>query len=192
MFLYRKCLTVIAGLLFLFFNTVSAQKVALKSNLLYDATGSINLGVELALALQWTLDVSGNYNAWDFFNDNKWRHILVQPEARYWLCEKFNGHFLGIHVQWMKFNIGSVDMPFGLWDETRNSRFQGDLWGGGLAYGYNWLLSRHWNLEAEVGVGYGRVIYDKYPCASCGNRIDSSRKNYFGPTKLALNLVYIF
>lgn len=67
MFLYRKCLTVIAGLLFLFFNTVSAQKVALKSNLLYDATGSINLGVELALALQWTLDVSGNYNAWDFF-----------------------------------------------------------------------------------------------------------------------------
>ncbi|EGF52456.1 DUF3575 domain-containing protein [Bacteroides fluxus] len=192
MFLYRRWLTVIAGLLFFFFNTVSAQKAALKSNLLYDATGSINLGLELAVAGQWTMDVSGSYNAWDFPNDKKWRHILVQPEARYWLCDRFNGHFFGIHAQWMKFNIGNVDMPFGLWEGARSNRFQGDLWGGGLAYGYSWLLSRHWNLEAEVGVGYNRVIYDRYPCASCGSRIASDARNYFGPTKLALSFVYLF
>ena len=62
--------------------SVSAQKVAVKTNLLYDATATINLGLEIALAPKWTLDVSGNYNAWDFGNDRKWKHFLVQPEAR--------------------------------------------------------------------------------------------------------------
>ena len=33
-----------------------AQKVALKSNLLYDATTTMNLGLEFGLARKWTLD----------------------------------------------------------------------------------------------------------------------------------------
>ena len=33
-----------------------AQKVALKSNLLYDATATMNLGLEFGLARKWTLD----------------------------------------------------------------------------------------------------------------------------------------
>ena len=39
-----------------------AQKVALKSNLLYDATTTMNLGLEFGLARKWTLDVPVNYN----------------------------------------------------------------------------------------------------------------------------------
>ena len=41
-----------------------AQKVALKSNLLYDATTTMNLGLEFGLARKWTLDVPVNYNPW--------------------------------------------------------------------------------------------------------------------------------
>lgn len=40
------------------------QKFALKSNLLYDATATINLGMEVGLAPKWSLDISGNYNGW--------------------------------------------------------------------------------------------------------------------------------
>ena len=43
---------------------VKAQNVALKSNILYDASGTVNLGAEVGLAPKWTLDVSGNYNGW--------------------------------------------------------------------------------------------------------------------------------
>ena len=43
---------------------VKAQDIALKSNILYDASGTINLGAEVGLAPRWTLDVSGNYNGW--------------------------------------------------------------------------------------------------------------------------------
>ena len=34
-----------------------AQKVALKSNLLYDATTTLNLGLEIGLARKWTLEL---------------------------------------------------------------------------------------------------------------------------------------
>ena len=39
-------------------NTSHAQKWAVKSNLLYDATATINLGVEAALGRRVTLDLS--------------------------------------------------------------------------------------------------------------------------------------
>ena len=41
-----------------------AQKVALKSNLLYDATATMNLGLEFGLARKWTLDIPVNYHPW--------------------------------------------------------------------------------------------------------------------------------
>ena len=61
---------------------LSAQKVALKTNLLYDATATVNLGTEIGLAPQWSLDLSANYNGWTFSDNKKWKHWLAQPEAR--------------------------------------------------------------------------------------------------------------
>lgn len=71
-----------------------AQKTAVKTNLLYDATTTMNLGVEFGLSPKWTLDVSGNYNPWTFSKNKKWKHWLVQPEARYWFCNKMMGSFI--------------------------------------------------------------------------------------------------
>ena len=65
--------------------TLSAQRLAVKTNLLYDAALSPNLGLEAAVAPRWTIDLSGNLNAWDFSDNRKWKHYLIQPEVRYWL-----------------------------------------------------------------------------------------------------------
>ena len=51
-----------------------AQKIALKSNLLYDATTTMNLGLEFGLARKWTLDVPVNYNPWKPDNGRRLRH----------------------------------------------------------------------------------------------------------------------
>ena len=40
--------------------SVSAQDVAVKSNLLYDAALNINGGVEFGVAPKWTVDVTAN------------------------------------------------------------------------------------------------------------------------------------
>ena len=43
---------------------VQAQSVAVKSNVLADAFLNPNLGIEVGLAPKWTLDVTGQFNAW--------------------------------------------------------------------------------------------------------------------------------
>ena len=71
-----------------------------------------------------------------------------------------------------------------------NYRYQGNLYGAGLSYGYQWLLSNRWSMEAVIGVGWAHLDYDKYPCASCGTVQKSETKDYFGVTKAALSIIY--
>lgn len=173
---------------------LSAQHFAVKTNLLYDATATANIGFEVPLAPKWTFDLSGNVNAWNL-GDIRMRHWLVQPEARYWLCEKFNGHFFGLHALGGQFNFGNLpaNIPVLGFDDLKDYRHQGWMAGAGIAYGYSWILSKHWNIEAEIGVGWIYSNSDVYPCAECGTAIEKGKKlNYVGPTKLAVNLEYLF
>lgn len=178
------------------FNSVKAQDVAIKTNLLYDATATVNLGVEIGLAPKWTLDISGNLNAWNIDEDTKWRHWLAQPEARYWFCDRFSRHFIGIHALGGQFNFGGIDNNVRFlgsdFSKLTDNRYQGWAVGAGVAYGYAFILGKHWNLELEVGVGYAYLDYDIFSCSGCGRNIGSGNHHYFGPTKAAVNLVYLF
>ena len=177
--------------------TATAQKFAVKTNLLYDATSTINVGVEFGLSPRWTLDISGNYNPWTFSDNKKWKHWLIQPEARYWFCNKMMGHFIGLHLVGGQYNIGGINSKIHFlgtdWRKLKENRFEGWMAGAGVGYGYNWPLSKHWGLEAEIGLGYVFSRYSTFECAGCGEKINSGKKHhYVGPTKAALNLIYVF
>lgn len=191
---------IMVAILVLFSTSAFAQKVGVKTNLLYDATTTMNLGVEIGLASKWTLDISGNYNPWQFSDNRKMKHWLVQPELRYWTCERFSGHFFGIHGHYTQYNMGGM-LPWGFRSgkmlglieskTMQQYRYQGWAAGGGVSYGYQWILGNHWGVEATIGVGYAYLNYDKYPCEKCGIKIKSSHKNYFGPTKAGITLIYM-
>lgn len=51
--------------------SVSAQKIAVKTNMLYDVTTTLNIGVEFSVAPKWTIDVSGNYNPFNLGNTRR-------------------------------------------------------------------------------------------------------------------------
>jgi hypothetical protein len=173
-----------------------AQDVAIKTNLLYDATATVNLGVEVGVAPKWTLDLSGNLNAWNINEDKRWKHWLVQPEARYWFCDRFSRHFLGFHALGGQYNIGGLQNNIKFlgtdFSKLSNNCFQGWGVGAGVAYGYAMILGKHWNLEFEVGVGYIYSAYDIFECTGCGRRVGQDNNHYVGLTKAAINLVYLF
>ena len=75
---------------------------------------------------------------------------------------------------------------------TEGERHQGWGTGVGISYGYSWVLSKHWNIEATVGVGYLYLESEKYPLSNCGQRIEWVKKHYVGPTQLGINLIYQF
>lgn len=182
----------------LFHGEAGAQNVALKTNLPYAAAASANLGIEVGLAPRWTLDISGNYMPWKFYNGLLRKHAFVQPEARYWFCDRFSGHFIGVHAHSGLFNVtGSgvlADVPLinKVFDDLDQRRYQGWFAGAGLSYGYAFILGKHWNLELEGGVGYSYIDNDVYECEECGTLLENRHNHYVGLTKAALNIVYVF
>lgn len=192
----RKLLMLFVGL---FVSASIMAQVAVKTNLPLDALRIPNLGLEVGVAKKWTIDVPVYFNPW-MFKDNKGsvegdkmlKLGMVQPEVRYWLCDKFNGHFFGMHLMGGVFHTTGVDLPFSPFDNLESNRYKGNFYGGGISYGYQFIMSRHWNLEFTVGFGYARINYDQYKCEDCADKVGEGDENYFGPTKAALNLIYVF
>jgi hypothetical protein len=163
-----------------------AQQVAVKSNLLYDLTTTVNLGLEVGMAPKWSLDLPVSYNPWEFSGNKKMKHWLIQPELRYWFCETFGGHFAGVHGIVGAYNAGGMK-----WLGMKDHRYQGTAYGAGVSYGYQWILGTRWSLEATVGIGYAYLSYAQYPCEKCASKIGDSTQSYFGPTKAGVSLIYI-
>lgn len=179
-------------------------QVAVKTNLLTDAMTTPNLGIEVGLGGKSTLNLVYGLNPWKFdstrHGERFARHWVIMPEYRYWLCSRFSGHFFGVHAMVGQLNVNNVDLwlPGGfvsginLVKAAKTGRYQGEFLGGGITYGYQWALSRHWNIEAEIGAGYGHLWYDQYPCGDCGKRMSYGHANYIGVTKLGLSVMYVF
>ena len=166
--------------------------VGVKTNIPYWGTATFNAGVEVRLAKKWALELEAGLNPFDGKKDDgsygrSLKHLRLHPELRYWFCESFHKHFLGLHIPYLLYNVSDVKLL-----GVENERSQGWGTGVGVSYGYQWLLSKHWNLEATVGVGYLYLDYDKYPCANCGSKIESGHKHYFGSTQAAISIMYLF
>ena len=168
----------------------NAQKVAIRNNLLYDATLTPNLGVDFRVNNHWTVGLSAGYNPFTFSDNKKWKHLLVSPEARYWLCDVFAGHFIGFNAIYSHYNVGNVKFPFGLYPSVKEERRQGDMGAIGASYGYTWIISPRWNFELEVGADVGITKYDRYECAHCGAKLGSDKQTFMMP-RLSLNFVYV-
>lgn len=168
------------------------QTLAVKTNALLDAVGSPNISLEQSLGGRLSLDVSGHYNPFSSEQSMRRRkHWLVQPELRLWRCQPFSGHFIGLHVLAGEYNIVDTDLPMGLYKGTKQWRYEGFVMGAGISYGYHFILSPHWGIEAVLGAGFVRASYDRYRCAHCGEKLASGHKNYLGPTKAAISVVYL-
>lgn len=198
----KRYLTIAVILLLAFAGTASAQKVAVKTNALYWATTTPNIGIEFSMGPRWTFEIAGGYNPWllDKETNMKVKHFLVTPEVRYWFCESFNGHFLGVNANYTQFNVGGVhvlnpfyksagDGPF--IDACLNSRVEGWAAGAGITYGYSWIISPRWNMEFNLGLGYWYSDYDRYESRKCGLFQDSAIKHVFGLTDLGLSFIYM-
>ena len=196
---------------------VQAQVLALRNNLLYDATLTPNLGVEVRIDSTWTAGVNFGINAWDIdkTKNKKWRHFLVAPNVRHYFGQKRDtlnhyifegdrlvdvrrdsisvrnsGHYLELDAIYSHYNVGNVKFPFGLYKSVRDRRLQGDLFALGGKYGYSWILSRDWRIEAEAGIAVGYAWFKENDCDHCGTFYGKGDRIFLLP-QLGINVVYI-
>lgn len=63
------------------FMDIQGQVVAVKTNVLYDAITTPNVGAEVAFNKHWSVEASGYYNGWTFSSDKSFKHWVIQPEV---------------------------------------------------------------------------------------------------------------
>ena len=161
----------------------AAQIFAVRANALAACSATLNVGAETALTDNWSLELSGYWNPVNTASLSMNFHA-VQLGGRYWFYESFVGHFLGQHLTYADYDLGS-----------RTKRYKGNAYGLGVSYGYAWMLSKRWNIALEAGIGlFHTEDTRRDPTVSDweDEYIYRYRRWTLAPTKLEVSFSYIF
>lgn len=174
----------------------------LKTNLLRDVVGTINIAAEMKVAPRASISMGLDWNPWTFKNNVMYKRWSLSGEARWWPSQKgeynddngrknsaLTGHFLGFHILGGEFNYNRVTLPFNSAPALNDYRFEGWMAGAGISYGYRYNVSKRVALEASIGMGAIYSDYNKYHCDRCGERIGKGSKLYVGPTQTSFSLI---
>ena len=211
----KRLILIALLLLFCVCHDADAQRISLRTNLLYDATLSPNLGGEVHIDSTWSVGLNVGLNAWDIDKETnkKWRHFLISPNVRWYHNYKRDtvaikgqsndtrstvdyevvtrrANYLELDAIYSHFNVGNTKIPFGLYSAVKDRRLQGDLFALGGKYGYSWILSRTWRLEAEAGIAVGYAWFKEYDCDHCGTFYGKGDRIFLLP-QLGINVVYV-
>lgn len=174
---------------------VASPRFAIKTNLLYGGAAlTPNLGFEFGVGPKSTIELTGSYSWLGLTtppsdNHKQLAHMIARPEYRWWFCERYNGHFLGLNLMYTRYNVSGINLPL-LFEEE--NRYDGYGAGAGVTYGYDWGFGKRWNIEFFLGVGYMYMDYDKYTCVKCDRTGVNNNKHYVGPTRIGISLMYLF
>ena len=164
---------------------LTVQRLAVKTNLLYDAILMPSLEVEYRISDRWTVNLEGDMAWWK--NDGKHKYYQVatiSPEGRWWFGQKqgspWHGHYLGVFGGFTWYDL-----------ENGKEGYQGEAEMVGVSYGYMFPIGRRLSLEAGIGLGYMHTKYEEYlPIDGHYVYQQTNRMNYFGPLKLKFGLVW--
>ena len=158
-------------------------RLALKTNLLYDAVLMPSLEVEYRINPRWTVNLEGDMAWWHNSGKEKYYQVAtISPEGRYWFKSRrpWHGHYIGAFGGFTWYDLA---------DGTEGWR--GEAVTAGLTYGYMFPITRRLSLEAGLGLGYMYTRYEEYlPMDGHHVYLQTKRMSYFGPLKLKFNLVW--
>jgi hypothetical protein len=161
--------------------------LAVKTNLLYWAVRAPNVGAEVRLGDQWSVNLSVSGWPWELKDEKSLRLGLVQPEVRYWPCGTFEKYFIGFHGTWLHYR--AVDLG---WIPPSKDRYlRGNAYGAGLTVGYHKPIGKRWGVEFVVGVGSLKLRSDLYDGMQPEGTPDVEKYYYRGPTRIDVSFLYL-
>lgn len=184
------------------------NRLAVKTNVIYFATLSPNLGIEAAISPRFSVEFSAGLNPlkkdgkekplppdeegqpnqtlWEDGKSSK--HWQLKGELRYWFDKPFSKHLVGVALFYGKFDWGGREVPF-LFE--KEFFYDGKGFGAGVVYGYHCPLSRKLHLELTIGAGIISLDYDRRKTDHPQAGMTHYKKKYYGPTQLGAKLVFM-
>ena len=142
-----------------------AQFYSARTNLIGLATGNINLEGSMTLNRRWSLHLPVQYNPFVFKDNRQFRNLTVMNTLA------------------SGYSIGRI------WNKKR---YEGEGYGIGLSIGKAYPLSKTWNIEWELGGAAVWARYNEYRCRECGAFLGRKHGWYLIPSRVALNMIYLF
>ncbi|MDR0765852.1 MAG: DUF3575 domain-containing protein [Odoribacteraceae bacterium] len=175
----------------------NAGAQAIKTNMPLWLTGSPNIGVELTLTRQVTIDGEVLWMPYMFKkHEEVFRVSAASVECRYhvnpsyyYTNDSWDGFYVGPYALYGQFNIGLLRHR----DIDRSYRRSG--WGvsGGITTGYKFYISPRFKIDVNLGIGYAHMQYNKYKLGGEYANFpleQKATKPWIGPTKFGVYLVY--
>ncbi len=164
-------------------STAATGNISMRANLLYWAGGLMNLGFEFKNPeSRFGLLINGGYS---FMGNTEWKNNMggwfVAPEVRYYLGTEHR-LFLGVQFLASGYNY-----------KMSETGYQGDFIGGGLTGGYKLTLSKTFDLDFSLGLGYGTAKYDSYRQTDDKVNVYIDRavkKSLFVPIQAGISLIW--
>lgn len=164
---------------------------AAKTNMLYDALITPNVGVEFNIDKQRRYSVAANWMyAWWKSDPDSWYHRTYggDIELRRYFGKQtqerpFTGWHAGVYGQMLTYDF-----------EWGGRGYLGDKWSwaAGISGGWSKAIGKRLNLDFTLGVGYLWGEYQEYlPIDDCYVWQATKNRRWIGPTKAEVSLVWI-
>lgn len=163
-------------------------RLAVRTNVLYDAFLLPTLGVEWRVNRDLGVKLDGSLSWWGGEHGRVQKMWLVNPEVRWYLLDK-KRFYVGASGSYGEYNLYKY-MLGGI--VSKDTGYQGKLWNAGLTVGYQLYLSRDFSIDFNLGLGYTRSEYDSFGMTD-GVRVYKERnknKHFWGPTQAGISLVW--
>lgn len=171
-------------ILIAFFTSVQvcrAQLVSVKTNVLQDVLFVPNLDFSVTVSNKTAVGIS-------VFGSQKVlgqqvKLLGIKPEFRYWLSGRAHtGYFVAASFTGLSYDI-----------KWNSEFYKGDAFGGGIVFGYDIYLSKHFTLDLHGGCG---AFYYRHDYHIEGDKILVENFREHGvvilPYDLGVSIIYIF
>jgi hypothetical protein len=169
--------------------------LTIKNNLIYDLALLPNLALEYSLTPRASIAIEGYWAWWDTKAPDYWSYRIqaIGVEGKYWMGNRqqrprLTGHYLGVYALTGNYCIRLFPQSLSDMGDLSTSSYS-----AGITYGYVIPVGKRWDMEFSMGVGYFGGTYYKYnrsECIDCYPVRGRKQRNYLGPTRVAVNLIY--
>ena len=172
-------------------------RIAVKTNMLYDALLVPNIGLEFYLGKGFSIGGNWMYAWWKTDRHHRyWRVYGGELDIRKYFGRAIgnnpmSGHHLGLYGQIFTYDFetggrGYIGGKPGctLWERMN--------YAAGVEYGYSLPVARRINLDFTIGAGYwGGDYYEYEPADNHYVWRQTKRRHWFGPTKAEVSLIWL-
>lgn len=163
---------------------IKAQVMGFGSSGTQWLTMTPNVDVSFPLNNKLSLHVPLSYNPWVIGENSRFQQLTFKPGVRFWFRECYSHFFTSVYAVATRYHVGGFF--------KKNHRYDGTGYGIGVGAGYAYPLNKHWNIEAELGVGAIYADYDKCRWEKNSRLVGSYSGMKLIPTRIDISVVYLY